>query len=124
MNTNSETGLQTSSLNSYLDYLAHDGSEIRLLTMMKGGGLCHCKLPPGKISSPVSPGRVEEIWYVLEGEGEVWRKNQVAEEIVKVSVETILTIPTSAEFQFRNTGSGSLCILIDTMPLSPLGLFY
>lgn len=101
------------------DYLAPDGSEIRLLPTMNGGGLCHCTLPAGKTSSPVAHRHVEEIWYILEGVGEVWRKNSEAEEIVSVSAGTSLTIPPSAAFQFRNTGSGPLCILIVTMPPWP-----
>lgn len=35
------------------DYLAPDGSEIRLLRSMKGGGLAHCTLPPGAVSQAV-----------------------------------------------------------------------
>ena len=72
--TSSDLTFQTSALKSDADYLAPDGSEIRLLPTMKGGGLCHCTLPVGKTSSPVAHQNVEEIWYVIEGEGEVWRK--------------------------------------------------
>ena len=53
------------------DYLAPDGSEIRLLPNVKGGGMCHCTLPPGKKSLAVKHKTVEEIWYFLSGQGEV-----------------------------------------------------
>ncbi len=98
---------------------APDGSEIRLLPKMNGGGLSHCTLLAGKTSYPVVHRHVEEIWYVLEGEGEVWRKNSGVEEIVSVCAGTSLTIPPHTAFQFRNTGAGPLHILIMTMPPWP-----
>jgi len=112
----SESILQTISLKCDIDYLAPDGSEIRLLPTMNGGGLCHCTLPVGKTSSPVAHRHVEEIWYVLQGEGKIWRKGPETEETVNVNAGTSLTIPPQTAFQFRNTGTKPLCILIVTMP--------
>ena len=114
-----EEVLQTLILRAEADYLAPDGSEIRLLPTMNSGGLCHCTLPTGRTSSPVVHRQVEEIWYVVSGEGEVWRKNAAAEETVRVGVGMSLTIPPRTAFQFRNTGGGPLCILIVTMPPWP-----
>ena len=71
--TDSEAVYRAVTLKPDADYLAPDGSEIRLLPAMKGGGLCHCTLPVGKTSAPVAHRQVEEIWYVASGEGEVWR---------------------------------------------------
>ena len=59
--TYSDPILQTSSLKQGADYLAPDGSEIRLLPAMKGGGLCRYTLPAGKTSSQVTHHQVEEI---------------------------------------------------------------
>jgi len=115
----SEESFQTSALKLDVDYLAPDVSEIRLLPTVNGGGLCHCTLPAGKTSSPVSHPRVEEIWYVLEGQGEVWRKAAGDGVTVGVSPGMSLTIPTRTAFQFRNTGTGPLRILIVTMPPWP-----
>ncbi|MCP3955399.1 MAG: cupin domain-containing protein [Desulfobacterales bacterium] len=109
----------TKQLPTSVDDLAPDGSEIRLLPTMKEGGLCHCTLPAGKTSLPVEHRHVEEIWYVIEGEGEVWRKASGAEEVVSVSAGTGLTIPPRTSFQFRNTGTSPLRILIATMPPWP-----
>ena len=116
---NGEVIIGTMKLKTNADYLAPDGSEIRLLPAMSGGGLCHCTLPPGTTSSPVAHRKVEEIWYVLSGEGEVWRKNYAPDETVRVCVGTSLTIPPRTAFQFRNTGDSPLCILIVTMPPWP-----
>jgi mannose-6-phosphate isomerase-like protein (cupin superfamily) len=114
-----DESFQTKALKSQMDYVAPDGSEIRLLPAMKGGGISHCTLPVGKTSAPVRHRRVEEIWYVLEGEGEVWRKTDRAEQTVSVKTGTSLTIPPLTAFQFRNTGRDPLRILITTMPPWP-----
>lgn len=117
--TDSKAPPQTLILKPAADYLAPDGSEIRLLSATKGGGLCHCTLPACRTSSAVEHQHVEEIWYILEGQGEVWRKCDEGEQIVAVSAGMSLTIPPRTAFQFRNTGTGPLRILIATMPPWP-----
>ena len=98
------------------DYLAADGSEIRLLPTMNGGGLAHCTLPPGVVSFAVRHETVEEIWYFIWGQGQIWRKQDEWEEPVNVSPGISLTIPVGTHFQFRNTGREPLQFLIATMP--------
>lgn len=117
--SDSEALFQTASIMPEADYLAPDGSQIRLLPAMKGGGLCHCTLPAGSTSSPVAHRQIEEIWYVLSGDGEVWRKSATAEQTVHVGAGSSLTIPPRTSFQFRNTGATPLRILIATMPPWP-----
>src|SRR2546423_1259898 len=111
--------MQTMKLKRKVDYPAPDGSEIRLLPSMKRGGTRHCTLPVGKTSMPVAHRMVEEIWFVVSGDGEVWRKNGKVEKTVKVGAGSSLTIPPKAAFQFRNTGDSPLCIIIGTMPRWP-----
>ena len=101
------------------NYLAPDGSEIRLLPALKYGGFCHCTLPGGKISDAVKHKTVTEIWYVLSGEGKMWQKKGEAEKNIILTKGACLTIPTGNHFQFRNTGRQPLCILIATMPPWP-----
>jgi mannose-6-phosphate isomerase-like protein (cupin superfamily) len=111
--------LQTVQLSANADYLAPDGSEIRLLPTMNGGGLCHCTLPGGCTSAPVVHHKVEEIWFVISGSGELWRKRGMEESTVPLAAGTSLTIPPQTAFQFRNAGHEPLCILICTMPPWP-----
>ncbi len=101
------------------DYPAPDGSEIRLLPQNEHGGLAHCVLPAGKVSKAVKHKTVEEIWYILEGIGEIWRKNTEDEKVVEIYPNLSLTIPVKTSFQFRNTGKTPLKILIATMPPWP-----
>ena len=65
----SELAVKAGVLKEEADYIAPDGSEIRLLLTTKGGGLCHCTLPSGKTSSPVSHQNIEEIGYTPRGKG-------------------------------------------------------
>jgi mannose-6-phosphate isomerase-like protein (cupin superfamily) len=110
---------ETKQLPRLYNYLAPDLSEIRLLHAMNGGGLAHCTLPVEGISLAVTHQTVEEIWYFLSGEGEVWRKQGDREESVYVAAGVSLTIPRGTHFQFRNTGNEPLCFIIATMPPWP-----
>jgi mannose-6-phosphate isomerase-like protein (cupin superfamily) len=100
-------------------YPAPDGSEIRLLLEVAGGGLAHCKLPAGGVSRAVRHKTVEEIWYFISGRGQVWRKRRGQEQVVIVYPELCLTIPSGTHFQFRNIGDEPLCFLIATIPRWP-----
>jgi mannose-6-phosphate isomerase-like protein (cupin superfamily) len=111
---------ETKMLQENYDYLAPDGSEIRKLLYVKGGGLAHCTLPPGKTSSGHVHKTVDEIWYCIGGEGEVWRKYEQDEETVKVKEGSTLTIPQGTSFQFRNISqTDSFYLLIATIPNWP-----
>lgn len=113
------TGVDMKTLGKDADYLAPDGSEIRLLAETRGGGLCHCTLPASRVSRPVAHGTVEEIWYFLEGAGQVWRKLGDQAGVVEVGPGTSLTIPPGTAFQFRNTGASPLRFIIATIPPWP-----
>lgn len=110
---------QTKDLGEKYDYLAPDGSEIRLLPSLPAGGLAHCTLPAGRVTAAVRHRSVEEIWFVLYGQGEVWRRAGADEKVVEVFAGRSLVIPTGVDFQFRNTGDTPLQILIATLPQWP-----
>ncbi|HMR32659.1 MAG TPA: cupin domain-containing protein [Geminicoccaceae bacterium] len=101
------------------DVLAPDGSEIRLMPMLAGGSMVHCRLPPGGCSLAVTHRTVEELWYVVSGEGEIWRRQGDAEQVTPLAAGTALSIPLGAHFQFRNLGEAPLDIVIVTMPPWP-----
>lgn len=103
-------------LRTAYDHLAPDTSEIRLLGQGQTAGLCHCTLPAGKGSTAVKHRNVEELWYVLEGQGQIWREGN---EPVDVVPGTSLVIPPKTGFQFRADQSGALKILIATIPTWP-----
>ncbi len=119
LNKENNLDFETKHLPINYDTLAPDRSEIRLLLTMRGGSIVHCTLPPQEISVAVCHKTVEEVWYFIEGHGEVWRKQGQREEIVEVKNGVCITIPTDTHFQFRNTGSEPLKFLITTMPPWP-----
>ena len=115
-------------MNQHLDYkepsrdpdaIAPDGSEIRLLSETSRGSLVHCSLNPGEVSVAVAHRTVEEVWYFLEGTGQVWRRHGDNERVVDVSPGASLSIPVGAHFQFRTTGDRPLRFVIVTMPPWP-----
>jgi mannose-6-phosphate isomerase-like protein (cupin superfamily) len=101
------------------DAVAPDGSDVRLLLGLKGGGLAHFELAPGQTSSAVSHRTVEEIWFVLTGRGEMWRKQGDREQVVPIDSGVSLTIPLGTHFQFRSFGSEPLAAIGLTMPPWP-----
>ena len=107
------------SLSNEIDYLAPDGSEIRLFPDMNGGGLCHCTLLPFETSRAVYHKTVEEIWYFISGNGRIWRKQGAKESVIEVGSGVCVTIPPKTHFQFRNIGDKSLTFIIVTMPPWP-----
>ena len=111
--------MDTRSLPCEYTALAPDGSEITELVAVTGGSMVHCRLPKGATSMAVKHRTVEEVWYFLEGHGQVWRQNETAESVVDVRPGVSLSIETGTHFQFRNTGDENLCFVIVTMPPWP-----
>ncbi len=98
---------------------APDGSDVRVLLALEGGSMAHFTLGPGSVSAAVAHRQVEEIWYLLEGAGEMWRSQAGREEIVSLAPGLCLTIPRGTHFQFRNTGPGNLAAVAITLPPWP-----
>lgn len=101
------------------DVTAPDGSNVRILLQLAGGSMAHFELPPGKVSIAVAHRSIEEIWYFLQGEGEMWRKLGTQEEIIPVSVGVCITIPVGTHFQFRAYDVTALTAVAITMPPWP-----
>ena len=99
--------------------LAPDGSEIRELVAVQGGSMVHCRLPSGATSMAVKHLTVEEVWYFIQGRGQVWRSSEGSEVVVDVEAGMSLSIEIGTRFQFRNTGDEDLCFIIVTMPPWP-----
>jgi len=101
------------------DAVAPDGSAVRVLLGLKGGGMAHFELPPCQTSTAVTHRTVEEIWLFLSGRGEMWRRQGQREEVVPVEPGVCLTIPLGTHFQFRALGDEALAAVGVTMPPWP-----
>jgi len=109
----------TRALGDPVDAIAPDQSEIRFLAQVQAGSMVHCRLPVGGVSLAVTHRTVEELWYVLSGQGELWRQQGEQQQVVTLQAGLSLSIPLGTHFQFRNTGLEPLQFIIVTMPPWP-----
>jgi mannose-6-phosphate isomerase-like protein (cupin superfamily) len=102
---------------------APDGSAVRPLCRITGAGsFAHFELQPGEVARAVSHATVQEIWYVIAGAGQMWRRLGGAECTVVLRPGVCLTIPLGTAFQFRAAdGDQRLQVVAVTMPPWPAG---
>ncbi|MBT5413917.1 MAG: cupin domain-containing protein [Rhodospirillaceae bacterium] len=110
---------ETRILPGAVDVVAPDGSEIRLLPALAGGSMVHCRLPPGAVTLAVRHRTVEELWYVVGGRGEIWRRHEAREEVAPLVPGVSATIPLGTHFQFRAASDQALELVLVTMPPWP-----
>ena len=81
--------------------------------------MAHFALAAGVTSVAIAHRTVDEIWFVLSGRGEMWRRDAAREEIVPLTSGVCVTIPPGTSFQFRATGGEPLTAVAVTMPPWP-----
>jgi mannose-6-phosphate isomerase-like protein (cupin superfamily) len=101
------------------DAVAPDGSDVRVLLRLARGGMAHFELGAGRVSRAVAHRTVDEIWYVLRGQGQMWRRQSGREETVSLGPGTCVSIPVGTHFQFRCTSGDPLTAVAVTMPPWP-----
>ena len=99
--------------------VALDGSDVRVLLGLSRGTFAHFELAAGATARAVAHHTVEEIWYFVGGQGEMWRKLADQEQIVTVEPGVCITIPVGTSFQFRALGDEPLAAVSVTMPPWP-----
>jgi len=113
------TDFATKMLPDKPDITAPDGAGVRILLDLEGGSMAHFELQPDQTTKAVAHRTVEEIWYVVAGQGEMWRKQAQHEEVVDLVPGVCLTIPVGTHFQFRSPGRKPLAAVAVTMPPWP-----
>jgi mannose-6-phosphate isomerase-like protein (cupin superfamily) len=101
------------------DVTAPDGSAVRILLSLRGGSMAHFELGAGQVSLAVVHQTVEEIWYIIAGQGEMWRSSGERQEITPLQAGVCLTIPVGTRFQFRASPDERLCAVAVTLPPWP-----
>lgn len=101
------------------DAVAPDGSDVRVLLGLGRGSMAHFELAPGRVSRAVAHHAVEELWYILGGQGQMWRRQADRQETVPLRPGTCLSIPAGTHFQFRAAAGGPLSAVGVTMPPWP-----
>ena len=102
-----------------LSVSAPDGSRVQVLLNLRGGSMATFTLQPGQVSAAVTHRSVEELWYVVEGRGRMWRRDAAGEQTVALEPGTCLSVPLGTAFQFRCEGDAPLVAVAVTMPPWP-----
>jgi len=98
---------------------APDGSDVRVLVALRGGGMAHFHLAAGAVARAVVHRSVEELWFIVAGRGEMWRRQGQREEIVPLEPGVCLSVPLGTEFQFRASRTEPVSAVAVTMPPWP-----
>jgi mannose-6-phosphate isomerase-like protein (cupin superfamily) len=110
---------ETRHLPAEVDVLAPDTSEIRVLLANSHASMVHGTLPPGGVSLAIRHKTVHEIWYILGGEGELWRRTEIQEDVVHLRAGVSVSIPLGTEFQFRAISDEALRFIVCITPPWP-----
>lgn len=79
--------------------VAPDGSDVRALLALRTGSMAHFELGAGRVARAVTHRTVEEVWFVVAGRGEMWRRQGEREETValeRASASRFPWAPTSS----------------------------
>ena len=98
---------------------APDGSDVRVLLALPGASMIRVELAAGAVARAVAHRTVEELWFVLAGRGEMWRRQGQREEIVALEPGACLSIPPGTHFQFRASPGEPVSAIAVTMPPWP-----
>jgi mannose-6-phosphate isomerase-like protein (cupin superfamily) len=92
------------------------GAEVRYLIGGDTGDMIHSTVPPGQVNRATVHATVSEFWYILSGEGQIWRRDGAGEETTALTAGLSIDIPVGTSFQYRCTGTDPLEFLCITMP--------
>ncbi len=106
------------SLPTEVDVIAPDGSEVRILVTSERGSMAHFQLAPGETSIAVRHASVEELWFVVQGCGDMWLGGEVAT-VVALERGVSVLLSAGTPFQFRSFGPEPLAAVAVTMPPWP-----
>lgn len=95
------------------------GADIRFLMDGPTGNMIHSTVPPGQVNRATVHQTVSEFWFVLEGEGEIWRRDAYEERVTRLTPGTSIDIPVGTAFQYRNVADVALTFICITMPRWP-----
>jgi mannose-6-phosphate isomerase-like protein (cupin superfamily) len=81
--------------------------------------MAHFELAPGKVARAVTHRTVDEIWFIVAGRGETWRRQGAHEDTVTLEPGLCLTLPLGTHFQFRAAATEAVAAIGVTMPPWP-----
>jgi mannose-6-phosphate isomerase-like protein (cupin superfamily) len=96
------------------------GAHIRLLMDGPHGNMIHSTVPSGMVGRACHFRSIDEYWYILSGEGELWRRAKEGDQTITRLVPGVcIDIALGTAFQYRCTGSTPLVFTCTAMPPWP-----
>jgi mannose-6-phosphate isomerase-like protein (cupin superfamily) len=84
------------------------------------GNMIHSTVPPGMVGHACRFLTIDEYWFVLSGEGEIWRRATDGRESITLLVSGVcIDIPLGTAFQYRCTGDVPLVFTCTALPPWP-----
>ncbi len=95
------------------------GADIRFIMDGERGNMIHSTVPPYQVNKATVHATVCEFWYVLEGQGEIWREDGAESCVTALVPGTSIDIPAGTKFQYRNVSDSELKFICIAMPPWP-----
>lgn len=111
--------MKTTKLPELTDAKSPAGADIRYLMDGDTGNMIHSTVPAGQINKATVHATVSEFWYVLEGQGEIWRDDGSESYVTELVPGTSIDIPVGTAFQYRNVSDVDLKFICVSMPRWP-----
>lgn len=111
--------MKHSTISSEPDAKSPAGADIRFIMSGTNGNMIHSTVKVGQVNRATVHATVSEFWHILEGNGEIWRKDKTQEKITPLEPGTSIDIPVGTAFQYKNTGSTDLKFICIAMPPWP-----
>jgi mannose-6-phosphate isomerase-like protein (cupin superfamily) len=111
--------MKTITLAAKADKKSPAGADVRFIMSSDTGGMIHSTVPAMQINKAVVHSSVNEIWYILEGQGEIWRSDGKQSQVTTLEPGTSIDIPVGTTFQYRNVSDKDFKFICVTMPPWP-----
>jgi mannose-6-phosphate isomerase-like protein (cupin superfamily) len=111
--------METTILPEHPDAKSPAGADIRFVIACEAGNMIHSTVPPQQVNRATMHATVSELWFVLEGRGEIWRNDGDESCVTALVPGTSVDIPVGTAFQYRNTGDADLTFICVSMPPWP-----
>lgn len=95
------------------------GADIRFIMDSAQGNMIHSTVPPHQINRATVHASISEFWHVLEGVGEIWRREGEEERVTRLEAGVSIDIAVGTAFQYRNIGDVALKFICISMPPWP-----
>lgn len=111
--------MKTTPLPEKPDAKSPAGADIRFVMDGTTGNMIHSTVPAHQTNRATVHATVSEFWFVLEGQGEIWRDNGHESSVAGLIAGTSIDIPVGTKFQYRNISDSDLKFICITMPPWP-----